>query len=108
VRVEALNVEALAEASLIAKAELSGYTNVGDGSTDLAVAFNTDNMPKLLDRIGLLDERQRTVFTGGKVSADGRLKGRGEQHPVSAQATIHARDLRLQPVQGQFLMYSLL
>jgi len=108
VRVEALNVEALAEASLIAKAELSGHTNVADGSTDLAVAFNTDNMPKLLDRIGLLDERQRTVFTGGKVSADGRLKGRGEQHPVSAQATIHARDLRLQPVQGQFLMYSLL
>lgn len=108
IRLDALKVEALAEASLIAKAEFSGDTNVDDGSTDLAVRFSTDSMAKLLDRIGVLDERQRRVFTGGNVSAEGRLKGRGEQHPVSAQATIHARDLRFQPVQGQFLMYSLL
>lgn len=108
VGMDVLNVEALAEASLIAKAELSGHTNITDGSTDIAVTFDTDSMAKLLDLIGVLDERQRRLFTGGNVSAEGRLKGRGEQHPVSAQATIHARDLRFQPVQGQFLMYSLL
>ncbi len=108
VQVNALNVEALAEASLIAKAELSGQTSVDDGSTDLAVSFNTDNMAKLFDRIGLLDERQRSVITGGKVSAEARLKGRGHQHPISAQATIHAHELLFQPLQGQFLTYSLL
>jgi hypothetical protein len=106
--VESLNVKALAGASLIAEAGFSGQTNVDDGSTDIAVTFKTDNMADLLDRIGLLDERQRTVFTGGSVTAEGRLRGRGQQHPLSAQATIHARDLRFQPVQGQFLTYSLL
>lgn len=108
IRVEALNLEALAGASLIAKARLLGETNVADGATDLAVALNTDNMPKLLGRIGLLDERQRTVFTGGIVSAEGRLKSRGQDHPISAQTTIHARELQFQPLQSQFLTYSLL
>lgn len=108
VRVDELNIEALAGASLIAKARLSGQTSAADGSTDLAVGLNTDNIAKLLDRIGLLDERQRIVFTGGTVSVEGRLRGRGQDHPVSAQATIHARQLRFQPLQGRFLTYSLL
>ena len=108
IRVEALSVKALAGASLIAEAGFSGQTNVDDGSTDLAVTFKTDSMADLLDRIGLLDERQRKLFTGGRVSAEGRLRGRGQQHPLSAQATIHARELRFQPLQGQFLTYSLL
>ncbi len=108
VRVDELNIEALAEANLIAKARLSGHTSAADGSTDLALAFNTDSVAKLLDRIGLLDERQRTVFTGGAVSVKGRLRGRGQHHPVSAQATIHASQLLFQPVQGRFLTYSLL
>ena len=60
------------------------------------------------NRIGLLDERQRKLFTGGRVSAEGRLRGRGLQHPLSAQATIHAREFRFQPLQGHFLTYSLL
>ena len=42
------------------------------------------------------------------MSAEGRLRSRGQQHSVSAQATIHARQLRFQPLQGQFLTYSLL
>ena len=108
IRVEALNVEALAGARLIAEAGFSGRTNTDGGSTDLAVTFKTDSMADLLDRIGLLDERQRKLFTGGSVSAEGRLRGRGQQYPLSAQATIHARKLRFQPLQGQFLMYSLL
>jgi hypothetical protein len=65
-------------------------------------------MADLLDRIGLLDERQRKLFTGGSVTAEGRLRGRGQQYPLSAQATIDARELRFQPSQGQFLTYSLL
>jgi hypothetical protein len=105
--VEALNVEVLAGAGVIAKAGLSGEANIADGSTDFALSFNTDSMAKLLGRIGLLDERQRTVFTGGKVSAEGRLRSRGQDHPLSVQATIHALELRFQPVQGQFLTYSL-
>ncbi len=108
IRVDALNVEALAGASQIAMMGLSGETNVADGSKDLAVAFNTGNMAKLLDRIGLLDERQRTVFTAGRVSVEGHLKGRGQDRPVSAEATIHARALRFQPLRGQFITYSLL
>ena len=100
IRVDALNVEALAGASQIAMLGLSGETNVADGSKDLAVAFNTGNMAKLLDRIGLLDERQRTVFRAGRVSVEGHLKGRGQDRPVSAQATIHARALRFQPLRG--------
>lgn len=106
--VEALNVEALAGAGLIAKAGLSGEANVADGSTDLALSFNTDSMAKLLDRIGLLNERQRTVFTGGRVSVEGRLRSRGQDHPLSVQATIHAPELRFQPVPDQLLTYSLL
>ena len=108
VHVDELNIEALGGASLIAKARLSGHTSVADGSTDLAVAFNTDSVAKLLDRIGLFDERQRTVFTGGAVSVEGRLRGRGQDYPVSAQATIHARQLLFQPLQGRFLTYSFL
>ena len=42
------------------------------------------------------------------MSAEGRLKSRGQDHPISAQATIHARELQFQPLQGQFLTYSLL
>ena len=108
IRVEALNVEALAGARLIAQAGCSGQTNVDGGSMDLTVTFKTDSTANLLDRIGLLDERQRKLFTGGSVSAEGRLRGRGQQHPLSAQATIHAREFRFQPLQGQFLTYSLL
>ncbi len=108
IRVEALNVEALAGTRLIAEAGFSGQTNVDGSSTDLAVTFKTDSMADLLDRIGLLDERQRKLFTGGSVSAEGRLRGPGQQHPLSAQATIHAREFQFQPLQGQFLTYSLL
>ena len=108
IRVDALNVEALAGARLIAEAGLTGQTNVDGGSTDLAITFKTASMADLLDRIGLLDERQRKLFTGGSVSAEGRLRGRGQDHPISAQATIHARELRFQPLQGQVLTYSLL
>lgn len=108
IRVESLNVKALAGARLIAEAGVSGQTNVDDGSTDLAVKVKTDSLADLLDRIGLLDERQRKLFTGGSLSAEGRLRGRGQEHPISAQATIHARELRFQPLQGQFLTYSLL
>ncbi|MGH7220256.1 MAG: hypothetical protein ACREI1_07995, partial [Nitrospiraceae bacterium] len=39
IRVEALNVEALAGAKLIAEAGFSGRTNIDDGSTDLSVTF---------------------------------------------------------------------
>jgi hypothetical protein len=106
--VEALNIEALAGTRLIAEAGFSGQTNVDGGSTDLAVTFKTASMADLLDRIGLLDERQRKLFTGGSLSAEGRLRGRGQQYPLSAQATIHAREFRFQPLQGQFLTYSLL
>lgn len=106
--VEALNVEALAGARLIAEAGFSGQTNTDDGSTDLAITFKTASMADLLDRIGLLDEQQRKLFTGSSVSAEGRLSGRGQQYPLSAQATIHAREFRFQPLQGQFLTYSLL
>jgi hypothetical protein len=108
IRVESLNVEALAGARLVAVAGFSGRTNIADGATDLAVTFKTDSMADLFNRIGLLDERQRKLFTGGSVTAEGRLIGRGQQHPLSAQATIHARELRFQPLQGQFLTYSLL
>ena len=108
IQVETLNVEALAGARLVAEAGFSGRTNIDDGSTDLAVTFKTGSMADLLDRIGLLDERQRKLFTGGSVSAEGRLRGRGQEHPLSAQATIHAREFRFQPLQGQFLTYSLL
>ena len=93
---------------MIAEVGVSGQTNVDDGSTDLAVKVKTDSLAELLDRIGLLDERQRKLFTGGSVSAEGRLRGSGQQHPISAQATIHARELRFQPLQGQILRYSLL
>src|SRR5262249_3880167 len=86
----------------------SGHANFDDDSTDLAVSFNTDHMPKLLDRIGVLDDRQRAVFKGGKVSVEGRLKGGGPQQPVSAQATIHAREFQLQPFERPVLTYPLL
>jgi len=104
IRVEALNVEALAGARPIAETGFNGRTNVDGSSTDLAVTFKTDSMADLLDRIGLLDERQRKLFTGGRVSAEGRLRGPGLQHPLSAQATIHARGFQFHPLQGQFLM----
>ena len=108
IRLDALNVEALEGASLIAMLGLSGETNFANGSKDLAGAFNTSNMAILLDRIGLLDERQRTVFREGRVSVKGHLTGRGQDQPVLAQATIDARALRFQPLRGQFLTYSLL
>ena len=108
IQLEALSVKALAGTNLIAEAGLTGQTNVDGGSMDLAVTFKTDSMANLLDRIGLLDERQRKLFTGGSVSAEGRLRGVGQQHPVSAQATIHAREFRFQPLHGQFIAYSLL
>ena len=108
IRLEALRVKARAATSLIAEAEFTGQTDVTDGSTNLAVTFNADNMAKLLDGIGLLDEGQRKGFTGGKVSAEGRLSGRGQQSPISAEATIRIREFRFQPSQDQFLTYSLL
>ena len=74
IQLEALSVKALAGTNLIAEAGFSGRTNVDGGSTDLAVTFKTASMADLLDRIGLLDERQRKLFTGGSVSAEGRLR----------------------------------
>lgn len=108
IQLEALSLKALAGTMLIAEAGLTGQMTVEDGSTDLALTFNTDNMATLFDRIGLLDVQQRTLFTGGSVSADGHLTGRGQQHPVSAEATIRAREFRFQPIQGRFLTYSFL
>lgn len=108
IQVEDLHVEALAGTSLITEAGFNGHTNIDDGSTDLVVTFKTNSMADVLDRIGLLDERQRTMFAGGRVSVEGHLTGRGPQYPISIQATIHAREFQFQPIQGQSLTYSLL
>lgn len=108
IRLESLNVAALAGTRVIAEAGLTGQSTVDDGVMDLGVTFKTDNLAELLGRIGLLDKKQRNVFTGGIVSAEGHLTGRGQQAPISAQATIQARRFRLRPAPDQLLTYSLL
>ena len=108
IRVDTLNLEALAGRSLIAKAQVTGHTNVDDGSTDIAVTFNSGSMATLLDRIGLLDDRQRTVFVGGQISGHGHVRGRGHRHPVAAEGTIDVRHLRVHPSHDSILTYSFL
>jgi len=108
IRLESVNLAALAGTKVIAEAGLKGQSTVDDGAMDLAFTFKTDNLAKLLDRIGLLNKEQRNRFTGGSLSAEGRLTGRGQQSPLSAQATIHARELQFQIPPDHPLTYSLL
>jgi len=108
IRVDTLNLEALAGRSLIAKAQVTGHTDVDDGSMDLAVTFNSGSMATLLDWIGLLDERQRTVFVGGQISGNWHVRGRGHRHPVAAEGTIDVRHLRVHPSHDPVLTYSFL
>lgn len=108
IRLESVNMAALAGTKVIAEAGLKGQTTVDDGAMDLAVTFKADNLAKLLDRTGLLNKEQRNRFTGGSLSAEGRLTGRGQQSPISAQTTIQARELQFRFPPDQSLTYSLL
>lgn len=108
VQLKNVNLRALAGSNLLAETGLTGSANLKDTSLNLALSFAAGDMPAVLAKLGLLDERQLKLFTRGKVEADGRVTSQGQNLPLSLRATIRARDLRFQPLPGQFFTYALL
>jgi len=91
----------------MAEARVSGSTDVTDGSADLALKFNTDNMTAFLARMGMLGGPQVKQIAGGAVMAEGRLLSQGSRFPVALQATIRSRNLRLKLLPGHSLAYDI-
>jgi len=105
--VTAWNIRVLAGSAAMAEARVSGSTDVTDGSADLALKFTTDNMTAFLAQMGMLGGPQLKYVAGGAVMAEGRLLSQGSRSPISLQATIRSRNLRLKPPPGHSLAYDI-
>ncbi|GKS59323.1 hypothetical protein YTPLAS18_28500 [Nitrospira sp.] len=103
-----VELEALDGAHVLASVKLAGTSHGRTDTTDLAGTFISNSLPRLADRLGLLDARQRKLINRGRLRVEAQLGHPGDGQPLSVHATVHARDIRFQPVPGQFLTYSIL
>jgi hypothetical protein len=87
-------IKALDRSRPLAQVRLSGSADVG-GATDLVIDVNIGDVSDLVDRLGLLTERQRQMISGGHLTGDVRVVGAGPDQPMTIKAGLRAATLRI-------------
>ena len=94
VTVDSWAVQALAGKRLLAQARLAGSAN-SDSATDLALDVTASDLSELVNRLGLLTERQQGLISGGTLAGDVRLVTAGPQKPLTVKATFRSANLNI-------------
>jgi hypothetical protein len=94
VTVDSWAVQALAGKTLLAQARLAGSADSG-GATDLALDVTANDLSELVDRLGLLTERQQGLISGGNLTGDVRLLTAGPKKPLTVKAALRSANLNI-------------
>ena len=94
VTVDSWAVQALAGKRLLAQVHLAGAAN-SDSATDLALDITGGDLSELVDRLGLLTERQKGLISGGTLTGDVRLVTAGPQKPLTVKGSLQSANLNI-------------
>jgi hypothetical protein len=94
VTVDSWAVQALAGKTLLAQMRLAGSVDSG-GATDLALDVTASDLSELVDRLGLLTERQQGLISGGSLKGDVRLVTAGPKKPLTVKAALRSANLNI-------------
>ncbi|HEX6950499.1 MAG TPA: AsmA-like C-terminal region-containing protein [Nitrospira sp.] len=92
--VDSWTIRALDRNQQLAQVRLTGSVDVG-GATDLVLDVNTADVSDLVDRLGLLTERQHKMISRGNLTGDIRVVGAGPDQPLTIKAGLRAAKLRI-------------
>ena len=91
---ESWTIRALDRNRQLAQARLTGSAEVG-GATDIVFDVNTADLSDLVDRLGLLTERQYKMISGGNLTGDVRVVGAGPDQPLTIKTGLRAANLHI-------------
>src|SRR5262249_48995954 len=91
---ESWTMRALDRNHPLAQVRLTGSLDFG-GATDLVLDVNTTDLSDLVDRLGLLTERQHKMISRGTLTGDVRVIGAGPDQPLTIKAGLRAEKLRI-------------
>jgi hypothetical protein len=94
VTVDSWAVQALAGKRLLAQVRLAGSADLG-GATDLTLDITAGDLSELVDRLGLLTERQQRLISGGNLNGDVRLVTAGPKKPLTIKASLRSANLNI-------------
>ncbi len=94
VTVDSWAVQARAGKKLLAEARLAGSANSGS-ATDLVLNVTASDLSELVDRLGLLTERQQELISGGSLTGDVRLVTAGPKKPLTVTAALRLANLNI-------------
>ena len=94
VTVDSWAVRAKDGTALLAQARLAGSADSG-GATDLALDITASDLSKLVDRLGLLTERQHEMISGGDLKGTVRLVTAGPAKPLTVKAELRSANLNI-------------
>jgi len=92
VTVDSWAVQALAGKTLLAQVHLAGSADP-DSATDLALDITGSDLSELVDRLGLLTERQQGLISGGSLKGDVRLVTAGPKKPLTVKGSLQSANL---------------
>ncbi|BCA52959.1 hypothetical protein W02_00990 [Nitrospira sp. KM1] len=94
VTVESWTARVRGENQVLGHTRLSGTADSG-GSSDVVLEIASQNMAELLERLGLLTERQYGLISGGHLAGNVRVVTAGPGRPFTAQGTLRGTDLSI-------------
>ena len=92
--VDSWTVQGLAGKRLLAQARIAGSANSGS-ATDLSLDVTASDLSQLVDRLGLLTERQQGLISGGTLAGGVRLVTAGPQKPLTVKAAFQSANLNI-------------
>ncbi|HKR78748.1 MAG TPA: AsmA-like C-terminal region-containing protein [Nitrospira sp.] len=87
-------IKALDRNQQLAQARLTGSADMG-GATDLVLDVDAADMSDLVDRLGLLTERQQKMVSGGNLVGNVRVVGTGPDQPLTIKTGLRAANLHI-------------
>jgi len=94
ITIDSWTVQALVRKRLLAQARLAGSASFGS-ETNFALDLTASDLSQLVDRLGLLTERQQGLISGGTLAGDMRLVMAGPQQPVAFKAAFRSANLNI-------------
>jgi hypothetical protein len=94
ITVDSWAMRAVAGKRLLAQVRLAGSTDPGN-ATDLTLDINASDLSELVDRLGLLTERQQGLISDGSLNGDVRLVMARPKMPLTIKASLRSANLNI-------------
>ncbi len=106
VHVKEWKMQASVGSQAIAEASIAGSAGIKEGSMDLVLEASAGDVALMLDRLALLDPRQRKLIVGGDLTGEVRVVSNGQNEPLSVKTTVRARAVGIKMAKARPLTYA--